>query len=82
MEKEYIEKLYRSDIICKSTRHKTPENRNQDFIGSSIMNEEIELATKELKRNKAIGFDNLNRELLIALEGTGKKKLSNIIINV
>jgi hypothetical protein len=37
------------------------------------MIEEIELAIKELKRNKAPGIDNLNGELLIALEGTGKE---------
>jgi len=45
------------------------------------MMEEIELAIKELKRNKGPGIDNLNGELLIALEGTGKEALCNVITN-
>lgn len=43
--------------------------------------EEIELAIKKLKRNKTPGIDNLNGELLIAFEGTGKEAQCNIIIN-
>lgn len=77
--KEYIEELYRTDSTGAS--HKTPEveNRNQNNIGSSIMIEEIELAIKKLKRNKAAGIDHLSGELLVALEGTGKEILSYII---
>lgn len=45
------------------------------------MMEEIGLAIKELKRNKAPGIDNLNYKLLIALEGSGKQLLCNIITN-
>jgi len=45
------------------------------------MMEEIELAIKKLKRNKAPRIDNLNGELLIALEGTGKEALCKIITN-
>jgi len=57
------------------------ENGNYDSIGPTIMIEEIELAIKELKHNKAPGIDNLNGEHLIAFEGMGKEALCNIIIN-
>jgi hypothetical protein len=50
----------------------------RNSIGLNIMKEELELAIKELKCNKVVGIDHLNRELLMTLEGTGKKVLSNI----
>lgn len=59
-------------------RHRIPgaENVNHDSIGPTIMMEEIELAIKVvLKRNKTPEIDNLNAELLIAIEGTGKNIL-------
>lgn len=43
------------------------------------MVEEIELAIKKRKHNKALGIDKPNGKLLIALEATGMEALYNII---
>jgi len=47
--------------------------------GSPILREEFEIALKECKSNKASWIDNLNGELLKALEGYGKIILFRII---
>jgi hypothetical protein len=93
--KEYIEELYKIENTDK--RHRTPkaENENHDSIELTIMMKDIKLAIKELKLNKALGIDNLNSKLLIALErivkeisiitnvyGTGKVPEECIIIQI
>jgi len=47
--------------------------------GPPILRKEFEIALKELKNNEAPGIDELNGELLKALEGYGKDILFRII---
>lgn len=63
--------------MCSSIEHKTTEaeNENHDYIRPVIMGEEFKLSMKVLKRNRALGVDNLNGELLVVLEKTGNEVL-------
>jgi hypothetical protein len=75
----YIEELYKIGNTDK--RHRPPRNGNYESIEPTIMIKEIELAIKELKRDKALRIGNLNGEILIDLEGTGEEALCSITIN-
>ncbi|KAL4083913.1 hypothetical protein QTP88_029229 [Uroleucon formosanum] len=65
-------------ISDEEEKLKTPEDMQYN-TGPPILREEFEIALKELKSNKAPGIDELNGELLKALDGYRKDILFRII---
>ena len=70
--KKYVEELYetcdRPGILATENAADVSEDKNK-----SILKEEIELALKEIKNGKAIGFDGIPIELVNCLS-EGKKE--------
>ena len=76
--KEYIEELYAKDKKPVELPLEDLTSVDYDNLGPDLLDEEIEIAIRELKSKKAAGIDGVTAELLKALDQDAQKEIKTL----